>query len=215
MITLKRSIFAAMVTAVIAAPAMMMGAGNATTETLAADTLTVGDQAPAFTLKDLDGKSHTLADYTSAGKTVVLEWYSPSCPFVKKHYRDDTGTMLNIQASLEGQDVVWLRINSARADHPSADMDMNRKMATEWGITTPILMDPTGKVGKSYNAKRTPEMYIITESGTLVYHGAIDNDSKAQNAGDENYVADALVQVMGGQEVSKATTKAYGCSVKY
>ena len=212
MSTLKRTIFGAVFAACIAAPAVMMGAGS-TTE--AAAKLSIGDTAPAFTLTDLDGNTHSLSDYTDAGNIVVLEWYSPTCPFVRKHYRNDTGTMLNIQKNLDGQDVVWLRINSARAGHGDSDSEMNTKQAKEWGITTPILMDTSGKVGKSYGAKRTPDMYIISADGTLAYHGAIDNRSDAAAPGDVNYVSSAVDEMLAGKPVTKAETKPYGCGIKY
>ncbi|MFK7759895.1 MAG: redoxin domain-containing protein [Phycisphaerales bacterium] len=198
--------------ALVAAPAIMMGAASTTEASAPA---AVGASAPDFTLMDLDGKAHTLSEYTKEGNVVVLEWYSPTCPFVRKHYRDDTGTMTKMESDLQGKNVVWLRINSAHAEHPSADMKLNKDTAADWNITSPILMDPTGKVGKSYGAKRTPEMYIITSDQTLVYHGAIDNRSDAAAPGDDNYVSNALEEVLAGESVTKSKSKAYGCSVKY
>lgn len=201
--------------------AIMLGAGtNASNsainnaESLNAPAI-VGQPAPDFTLTDIDGVEHTLSEYTAKGQTVVLEWWSPSCPFVKKHYRKDTGTMLNIQKDMEAKPVVWLRINSAKASHPSADIQEVKDTANAWGITTPILSDTTGVVGQAYGAKRTPEMYIIDSAGTLVYHGAIDNRSDAEAPGDVNYVKKALSQTLAGEPVIESSTKAYGCSIKY
>lgn len=175
----------------------------------------IGAKAPDFTLTDYNGQEHTLSEYTKQGKTVVLEWFSPDCPFVKKHYRDDTGTMLAIEADMKDEPVVWLRINSGREGHPSTGAERNKKTAAEWDIKTPILLDPTGEVGMAYNAKRTPEMYIINAQGVLAYHGAIDNRKDAAMPGDVNYVRDALQQVLAGETVTTTSTKAYGCGVKY
>lgn len=175
----------------------------------------IGAKAPDFTLKDTDGKEHTLSEYTKQGKTVVLEWFSPECPFVKKHYREDTGTMLAIQDEMKDQQVVWLRINSGRKGHPSTGVERNKEAAADWGINTAILLDDTGKVGTSYNAKRTPEMYVIDAQGVLRYHGAIDNRNDAAMPGDVNYVRNALQQVLAGETVTTTQTKAYGCGVKY
>jgi AhpC/TSA family protein len=177
--------------------------------------LEIGQPAPDFTLTDLDGNEHTLSEYAAKGQTVVLEWFSPLCPFVKKHYRDDTGTMLAIQNEHKDDSVVWLRINSSRASHPAGDPELNTKTAKKWGITTPILLDPAGTTGLAYRAKRTPEMYIINPQGILVYHGAIDNDAKAVNPGKINYVRNALGETLAGKEVTKPTTKPYGCTIKY
>jgi peroxiredoxin len=175
----------------------------------------VAQPAPDFTLVDFEGNEHTLSEYTAKGQTVVLEWFSPLCPFVKKHYRDDTKTMLTIQKDLASESVVWLRINSAKSSHPAADPELNKKTAEKWGITTPILIDSDGTVGKAYGAKRTPEMYIIDAKGVLVYHGAIDNRPDAQAPGDLNYVRNALTQSLAGEPIAVPTSKAYGCSIKY
>lgn len=198
--------------AMIGAGAALMGAG---VEAETMGVAKVGEAAPDFTLTALDGSTHTLSDLTADGNVVVLEWFNPDCPFVRKHYREDTMTMVNMEKDLEGEDVVWLRINSGHDGHPTADHAHNEKMAQKWGITSPILMDGSGDVGRMYGAKRTPEMYVIDSSGTLVYHGAIDNRSDAAGAGDTNYVSAALSEVMDGKSVSNAETKAYGCSVKY
>lgn len=189
----------------------MMGAGNLDQ----AKPIEVGAKAPDFTLTDISGKEHTLSEYTAKGQTVVLEWFSPDCPFVKKHYRDDTGTMLAIEQDMKDQPVVWLRINSARKGHPTTGVEHNKEAAQAWGIKTPILLDESGQVGKNYNAKRTPEMYIINKDGILSYHGAIDNRSDASAPGDVNYVRNALQQVLAGETVTTTETKAYGCGVKY
>ena len=199
--------------ALLIVPAIIMSAATTTTSAPAA--LEIGDTAPDFTLIDLEGNTHTLSDYTSAGNIVVLEWFSPSCPFVRKHYRSDTGTMLKIQADHADDNIVWLRINSAHANHPSADATLNTDTAKDWNITTPILMDSTGTAGKAYGAKRTPDMYIINPDQTLVYHGAIDNRSDAAAPGKTNYVANALTQLLAGDPITKTTTKPYGCAIKY
>jgi len=199
-------------TAIFAIPALMMATSS--TNQTAAD-LQIGSPVPDFTLTDLDGTPHTLSDYTNAGNIVVLEWFSPDCPFVRKHYRDDTGTMTNIEADHKDEKIIWLRINSGYTAHPSANPDHNTQTAKDWNITTPILMDGSGKVGKAYNAQRTPDMYIINPDQTLAYHGAIDNRPDAAAPGDINYVAIALTELLANQSISKTQTKPYGCFIKY
>lgn len=218
MTTLNRSKTLAILYAGLASAglgAVMLGAGSAEqARSEQAKPAVVGQQAPDFTLTDLQGQEHTLSEYTARGKTVVLEWFSPECPFVKKHYRDDTKTMIKIQEDNKDQ-VVWLRINSGRKGHPSTGIEANTKAAEEWGITTAILLDESGKVGQAYGAKRTPEMYVINTAGVLTYHGAIDNRPKADIPGDMNYVRQALAQTLAGEPVTTPETKAYGCGVKY
>lgn len=204
--TLKRALFAATTVAVGGA---LIAAGNAEPQA------TVGQAAPDFTLTDYQGNEHTLSSYTDKGHIVVLEWYSPACPFVKKHYRDDTQTMNKLVTSWEGKPVTWLRINSAATSHAYGNREANLKSFEDFKITGPVLVDADGKVGKMYGAKRTPEMYVIDASGTLAYHGAIDNNRDARSAGDVNYVEKAVTELVTGQPVSTPTTNAYGCSIKY
>ncbi len=179
------------------------------------DIAKVGAQAPAFTLVDVDGKEHTLAQYTAEGNTVVLEWFNPTCPFVKKHYDGERQTMNETIKGFEGEKVVWLRINSGSEKSRTSGAEFNKKMAEEWDIKTPILLDAEGEVGKAYGAKRTPEMYVIDGEGVLRYHGAIDSDNRARKIGDEIYVKTAVQQVLAGETVTTSETDAYGCSIKY
>lgn len=175
----------------------------------------VGKPAPDFTLVDMDGKEHTLSSYTAQGNVVVLEWFNHECPFVKKHYNHESDTMNSLVSAWEGKPVVWLRVNSAAVSTSSGKAENVKQAVTDWDISTPMLVDADGKVGKMYGAKRTPEMYVITSEGVLAYHGAIDNDNSARGPGSTNFVSQAVGEILAGKPVSQATTQAYGCSIKY
>ncbi|MFM1851574.1 MAG: hypothetical protein RIS54_1258 [Verrucomicrobiota bacterium] len=176
----------------------------------------VGAPAPDFTLIDIDGKTHTLSDYQ--GKTVVLEWVNPECPFVVKHY--ESGNIPKLQVSATGDGVVWLAINSG---HPGAQGDFDAAQVKAWQTRTgsapsAYFRDQDGAVGRLYGAKTTPHMYVIMADGTLVYNGAIDSirsANRADIAKAENYVVSALAAVAKGEQVKDAATRPYGCSVKY
>ncbi len=178
---------------------------------------TVGQPAPAFTLTDLDGTSHNLSDFK--GKTVVLEWVNPECPFVVKHY-EKSGNLPALQKAATADGVIWLLINSAA---PGKQGDFGAAKAKAWmektnAAATAYLRDVDGKVGKAYDAKTTPQMYVINADGVLVYNGAIDSirSTKAADiAKSENYVTAALAAVKAGEPVATPVTQPYGCSVKY
>ena len=175
-----------------------------------------GQPAPDFTLNDSNGKSHKLSDFK--GKFVVLEWLNHGCPFVRKHY--DGGNMQKLQKEYTGKDVVWLSIvSSAPGKQGNMTPDETNKTKGEKGsAATAVLLDGDGKVGRLYNAKVTPELYVINSEGVLVYMGAIDDIKSvdpADIAGAKNYVKQALDEAMAGKEVSEPVTTAYGCSVKY
>lgn len=176
----------------------------------------IGKPAPEFTLKDLSGKEHKLSDFK--GKTVVLEWVNYGCPFVKKHY--DSKNMQSLQKAATADGVVWLAICSSAPGKQGNETPETGKTKTEavGSAATAYLVDETGTVGKLYDAKTTPEMFIINKEGTLVYKGAIDdkpNPSPDTIAGAVNYVKNALAEIADGKPVTTASTKPYGCSVKY
>jgi len=174
----------------------------------------VGEPAPDFTLVDTEGAKHHLRDYTEAGKVVVLEWFNPDCPFVRKHHEKNK-TMATTYAAYAEKDVVWLAINSGGAGKQGHGLDRNRKAREDYGIVYPVLLDEDGAVGQLYGAKTTPHMFVITKSGELVYAGAIDDNSSAGKLGETNWVSTCLDAVLAGEPVETPTTKSYGCSVKY
>jgi len=179
-------------------------------EESAADNKTSG-KAPAFTLKDADGKDVSLSDF--AGKVVVLEWANYDCPFVKAHYNDETHTMKDLSKKYKDQGVVWLTINSTHY----ATAEAVKVWASEQQIVNQtLLLDPDGTVGHKYHAKTTPHMFVIDKQGQIVYQGAIDNAPRGSKVDEYvNYVDQALSEVLAGKAVSVPDTKPYGCSVKY
>jgi peroxiredoxin len=182
----------------------------------AADSPAVGTNAPDFSLTDSKGKTQSVSQYK--GKYVVLEWFNPECPFVKKHY--GSGNMQKLQEEFTAKGVIWLSIDSSApgleghltAEQAKAKMD-------EWKTKqTAFVLDPDGKAGQAYGAKNTPHMFVINPDGKIVYEGAIDSKASA-NPSDipsaTNYVKVALEESLAGKRVSTANTKPYGCSVKY
>ncbi len=175
----------------------------------------VGKPAPNFKLADANGKAVTLSDFR--GKTVVLEWHNPGCPFVKKHYG---GNMQKTQAAAAKDGVVWLTINSGapgKQGHMSG-AEAKALVAKVGAKPAAYLLDPRGVVGKVYDAKTTPHMYVIDKAGTLVYAGGIDDKptaNVADIAGARNHVLAALSELKAGKAVSVAASRPYGCSVKY
>jgi len=176
----------------------------------------IGASAPDFTLTDIDGRTHRLSDYR--GKTVILEWVNPECPFVVKHY--ESGNLPRTQAAATAQGVVWLLINSA---YPGAQGDFSADEAREWQARTgaaasAYLRDSDGTVGRLYDAKTTPHLFIITPDGALAYDGAIDSIRSTRQsdiAKAENYVTSALDALMRGEPVKTTVTRPYGCTIKY
>ncbi|HEV3392703.1 MAG TPA: thioredoxin family protein [Chthoniobacterales bacterium] len=182
----------------------------------ASDIPPVGSAAPDFSLKDTKGQTHSVTQYK--GKTVVLEWFNPECPFVKKHYGSDN--MQKLQKEFTDKGVVWFTIDSsAEGKEGYVTPDQAEKIMTQWKThQTALLLDPDGSAGKAYGAKNTPDMIVINPEGKIVYEGAIDSKASPNPAdipSSTNYVKAALDESLAGKPVSNSQTKPYGCSVKY
>jgi peroxiredoxin len=168
-------------------------------------------KAPEFTLKNYDGNEVKLADYK--GKIVVLEWFNYECPFVKYHY-EDASTMKDLAEKYKDKNVVWLAMNSTSHQETTK----NKEFAEQHKVAYPILDDASGATGRAYGAKRTPQMFIISAEGNVVYNGAIDNaplGNAPKEEGLVNYVDKALSELTAGKTITTLTTKPYGCTVKY
>jgi peroxiredoxin len=183
---------------------------------LTAFSATVGDAAPDFNGTDSHGQTHKLSDYR--GKFVVLEWHNNGCPFTQKHYQ--SGNMENLQKQWTQKGVVWLTVISSapgEQGYVTADQE-NVYMQKMHAAPTAAILDPKGEIGHLYGAKTTPHMFVVNPQGMLIYNGAIDSDSSSDPsaiAGAKNYVSEALQEAMAGQQVAVASTRPYGCSVKY
>jgi peroxiredoxin len=197
----------------IAAAVAALGAGSLPAMAQSAG---VGRSAPDFELLDTQGKRVKLSDFK--GRHVVLEWTNPGCPFVVKHY--GSHNMQGLQKEAAAKNVVWLSISSTAQGHadylaPTALLAQYR----QWGaVSSAMLMDDSGQVGRAYGARTTPHMYVIDPKGVLVYAGGID-DKRSSNPEDvktaKNYVRTALGEALAGKPVSTPSATPYGCSVKY
>ena len=176
----------------------------------------VGKAAPEFALKDLNGKEVKLSSLK--GKTVVLEWFNPGCPYVKKSHT--VGSLVDTAKRQTKNGVVWLAINSGAPGKQGNELALNTEAVKTWSLEHPVLRDESGTVGKAYGATNTPHMFVIDKKGTLVYAGAIDNSPDGEGKSAEggklvNYVDAALSDLAASKPVAVPTSKAYGCGVKY
>lgn len=175
-----------------------------------------GSPAPQFTLADTTGTEHSLSDFK--GSYVVLEWTNHQCPFVKKYY--DEGHMQALQEKMTGENVVWLQVLSSapgKQGHLNAE-EAESLRAKNGHQSTAMLLDPKGEVGKRFDARTTPHMYLIDPEGQLIYQGAIDSIKSTRTsdiAKATNYVEAAYQAHKNKKSIGRPTTTPYGCGVKY
>jgi peroxiredoxin len=170
--------------------------------------------APDFTLSDVDGKAVTLSQYK--GKIVVLEWFNPNCPFVRRNHT--LGPLKDMAARVQKQGVVWLSVNSNAKGKEGNGVEANKAGIAKYAMQNPVLLDEDGKVGHAYGANHTPHMFVIDAQGNIAYRGAIDNAPDGDtdlSAPFVNYVDAALADLAAARPVAKPETPAYGCTVKY
>jgi len=181
-----------------------------------AKALPPGSAAPDFKGVDSNGVEHSLGEYR--GKYVVLEWANRGCPYEQKHYK--SGNMESLQKQWTDKGVVWLSILS---DPPGQQgyvtpAEENEYLRTMHASPSAALLDPTGVIGRLYDARTTPHIFVVDPAGKLIYQGAIDDQPTPDPAslkGADNYLNDALNAAMAGKPVAVAITKPYGCAVHY
>ena len=194
--------FATTIAIVVAAPAL--------------SAVEIGQRVPDFRLTNSNGEDIQLSQF--AGRTVVLEWNNPGCPYVQRHY--GSGNMQATQRAARARDVVWLTINSGapgKQGHMRGS-EANEFVADHDGAPSQYLLDPRGVVGRAYDARTTPHMFILDGNRVLRYDGAIDDAphaSEAETGDARNYVLAALEDMRANRAVRTSTSRPYGCSVKY
>jgi peroxiredoxin len=176
-----------------------------------------GEAAPDFKGTDSHGRTQTLSQYR--GKLVVLEWANRGCPYDRKHY--ESGNMEKLQQQWTAKGVVWLRVVSSAQGQdgyvtPAEDLAYLEKMHA---APTASILDPSGSIGRMYEAKTTPHIFVIDPQGKVVYEGAIDDQPTPDPASlkdvKHNYLNEALEATLAGKAVATPVTRPYGCNVKY
>jgi len=179
----------------------------------------VGEPAPDFELTDINGAAVRLSELTAQGKIVVLEWFSPACPMCITYYSAPLGPdgkaggpapMQALHAAIDGEDLVWLCINSAAPGQPGSDPEENRKAVAELGIHFPLLLDPTGRVGIAYGARRTPTIAVVDAKGRIAYRGCADDGGHDAPGSGSSFVGAAVTAARAGRLPMVLESQAFG-----
>jgi peroxiredoxin len=193
-----------------------VGGVSVLTSTSALAAPAVGKPAPDFSIIDSNGKTQSLS--ALRGKTVALEWTNHDCPYVKKHYGAENMQKLQRQAADAG--IVWLSVISSPPGEQGnvTPEKANELTQTRKAAPAAVLLDPNGQMGRAYDARTTPQMFLINAEGVLIYMGGIDSIASTRVEDLEKatpYFRDALVAASKGEPIQNAVTRPYGCAVKY
>lgn len=174
----------------------------------------VGDKASDFSLKNIDNKMVSMADFDDAKGFIVI-FTCNHCPYSKKY--EDRIIALDEKYKDKGFPVIAINPNDPEIQ-PEDSFPMMQKRAEEKGFTFPYLFDETQDYAKKYGATRTPHVYILSkEKDNLIvkYIGAIDNNVKNADNADEKYVEEAVDAILEGNDPEVDYTKAVGCTIKW
>jgi peroxiredoxin len=174
----------------------------------------VGDLASDFSLKNVDGKNVSLANYKNA-KGYIVVFTCNTCP-VSKAYEARIEA-LNKMYAAKGYPVVAINTNDPVAS-PGDTFEQMQQRAKDRSFSFPYLLDPDHIYTKKYGAARTPHVFVLqktSQGNQVAYIGAIDNDQQEANDQRENYVQNAVNQLLKGQKPMVTSTKAIGCTIKW
>lgn len=178
------------------------------------DGVKVGDKAPDFSLKNVDGKAVSLADYREA-KGVIVIFTCNHCPYAKKY--EDRIIELHKKLAPRGFPVVAINPNAPEIV-PEDSYENMQKRAKQKNYPFPYLFDETQAVAKAYGATKTPHVFLLRREGdgfVVAYIGAIDDSPNDPKGAQKRYVEEAVEAIAAGKPVAIPETKAIGCSVKY
>lgn len=174
----------------------------------------VGDTAPAFSLKNVDGKKVALSDFSSS-KGAIIVFTCNHCPYSVKY--EDRIIALHQQFAPKGYPVIAINPNDP-VTVPEDSYDQMILRAKEKKFPFPYLVDETQQIAKAYGAKRTPHVYVVTntkDGSKVTYIGAIDDNAADASAAESFFVRDAITALLAGNLPATPLTKAIGCTIKW
>jgi peroxiredoxin len=174
----------------------------------------IGDVAADFSLKNINGKTVSLADMKSA-KGYIVVFTCNTCPYAVAY--EDRIIALNKKYAVQGYPVIAINPNDPVAQ-PTDTYEKMQEKAKSKGFNFPYLMDPNHVITKQFGATRTPHVFLLqkTDKGNVVqYIGAIDSDTEGKSAERVNYVEAAIDAMASGKKPAVTTTKAIGCTIKW
>ena len=170
----------------------------------------LADQAPAFSLKAVDGKTRALADYSQINLLVVV-FSCNHCPYVKA-YED---RLIALQEDYKDRVQVVAINSNDPVGYPDDDFAHMQARAKEKGFNFPYLCDDTQAAARAYGATHTPHLFVFDAARKLAYTGKIDDNWQDAGAAKQHFLRDALDDILAGRAPRLAETHAIGCTIKW
>ncbi|MPR33326.1 thioredoxin family protein [Salmonirosea aquatica] len=174
----------------------------------------IGDAVANFRLKNVNGSMVSLSDF-SGQKGVIVIFTCNHCPF-SKAYEDRVGA-LNERFATQGYPVVAINPSDPKT-YEDDTFEQVRERAKTKGFSYPYLVDDTQTVTRAFGASRTPQAYVLKNTGgtfVVQYIGTLDDNPQDPASVTKRYVEDAVANLLAGKPVVVTTTKAIGCAIKW
>jgi peroxiredoxin len=173
--------------------------------------LKIGSPAPDFNLEGIDGKKYSLNSFKTA-KAIIIIFSCNHCPYVQAYEE----RIKQIQKDYGDRGVIVVAINSNEdINYPDDSFDNMKKRAAEHKFNFPYLRDEDQSVARAYDATHTPEIFLFNKERKLVFHGKIDDNWQDPNKVQNNYLKNALIELLDGEEISVPETFTIGCTIKW
>lgn len=173
--------------------------------------LSLGEQAPYFSLPATDGKIYSLSDFASSSALVVV-FTCNHCPY-SRSYEERLAAIARRYQPL-GVGMVGICANDAE-DFPEDDFERMVEKSKLHGFPFPYLHDEQQHVARGYDAVCTPEVYVFDRKKTLIYHGMIDDNAEHPEQVKEHYLIAAIDAALAGETPQVQQTHVIGCSIKW
>ena len=164
-----------------------------------------------YSLIETNGERTNLEEVIGQNGTLVI-FSCNACPWVLKW--QDRYVSIAKEFKKKGIGVIAVNSNASRFDGDDSLYEMAIH-ASKNDYNFAYVQDPESKLAYAFGASKTPHVYLFNNQNKLVYRGAIDDNASSASKVDEDFLKNALDQMLEGKKITKPTSKALGCSIKF
>ncbi|MEP6711201.1 MAG: thioredoxin family protein [Ferruginibacter sp.] len=174
--------------------------------------LAIGSKMPKAELKMLSvsGKEISIKEVMK-DKGVLVMFSCNTCPYVIKNQQRTKA--IGDYAQKMNVGVIILNSNEAQRSDDEAFTEM-KKYAVAQKYDWNYVVDKNSEVANAFGANRTPECFLFDKSGTLVYHGAIDDSPTNPGSVHRQHLKEAINELAQGKEITVKESRSAGCGIK-
>jgi len=178
---------------------------------MATKTLSIGSKAPEFYLPGIDGKTYSLESFSNE-KGLVIIFSCNHCPYVQAYEQ----RMNSLQNQYKEKGISLIAINpNDSTTHPDDSFENMKKRASEQKFNFIYLRDEDQSAARAFDATHTPEIFLFNSERKLIYHGKIDDNWQEPDKVVNNYLKDAIEEMLSEKEISVPETYSIGCTIKW